>query len=334
MERNYSFDKMRFYCIVAIVCIHTLPFKGTKFGWIINTLCRNAVPLFFICSGYWFYTKFSSDYAKKHFLKISKMFLCWSMFYAASNICMIYFLKDNPNLFTIIKEVFVDFSILNIYYCYGIISFHLWYLMATLVVMPILYVVIKNNLISKVLIVSLILNIAGVFLYNFNIDWIITTRDGLFLGLFYMTLGAYIKSKEDIIINKLKSMENNYVYIIFMFIIMSFLERYIYETYFFQISDYLISTIPLSFLLFTLFMLKTDNKDNFLSKIGRNSVGIYIIHIFFMDILNFALFKSNLVYIKKSIPFQFLYTPALILISYLSYISFIYLKNNFIKVNK
>ena len=58
-KRNYSLDFMKFFCITAVVCAHLQVFGGLKLGVIINTLCRVAVPLFFICSGYLFKSRFS-----------------------------------------------------------------------------------------------------------------------------------------------------------------------------------------------------------------------------------------------------------------------------------
>lgn len=331
MKRNYSLDKMKFYCIIAIVCLHTTPFQETKVGWIINVLCKNAVPLFFICSGYWFYAKYSRDYAKKYFLKITKLFICWSIFYIILDLICLSILNNSLGLSSLIKYYFSGFNILRFYYCGGIIKFHLWYLSATLVVLPLLYVTIKDNLLSKILITGLILNILGVFLYNIEFPYVVTTRDGLFLGLFYMTLGAYIKSNEEYIKIKMKSINDNYLYFIIMFIIISFFEKFIYDTYFVRTCDYLVSTIPLSFLIFMRVIFKNDNKDSVISKIGRNSVGIYVIHIAFMDILDFILFKSHLLSIKESILFQILYTPILIIVSYLSYKLIISIKDNIVK---
>ena len=71
-SRNYSLDFMKFFCITAIICINLAPFSGSKLGIIINTLCRVAVPLFFICSGYLFLSKLSKDYSKKYFYKMLK----------------------------------------------------------------------------------------------------------------------------------------------------------------------------------------------------------------------------------------------------------------------
>ena len=77
-NRNYSLDFMKFFCITAIVCIHLAPFSGSKLGIIINTLCRVALPLIFICSGYLFLSKFSKEHSKKYFYKMLKFFIILS----------------------------------------------------------------------------------------------------------------------------------------------------------------------------------------------------------------------------------------------------------------
>jgi surface polysaccharide O-acyltransferase-like enzyme len=333
MERNYVLDKMKFFCIIAVVCIHTVPFDGTNLGWIINTLCRSAVPLFFICSGYLFYSKFSYGYMKKYFFKITKLFFSWSIFYIilGLGLASISNIKDSISLLDGIKEYFSGFNLLNLYYANGIIKYHLWYLSATIVIIPILYFVIKNNCINKAVIVAFILNVLGVFIYNIGFKYIETTRDALFFGLLYILLGTYIKSNEERIKYKMKKIKNINIVLLIISIIVTFSERYIYDIYFNKTSDYFIATIPLSLLIFIMCILKNDSKSNIISKIGRNSIGVYVIHIAVMEIINIVLFRLGLFNIKESIIGQLLYTPIIIIISYMGYMAIQYIKNNYFR---
>ena len=96
MERNYNIDTMKCFCIIAVVCIHTCPFAEKSLGLIINVISRVAVPLFFISSGYLFYSKFSKKYTKRYFIKILKIYISWTLFYIVMSLVLM-------SLFNILK---------------------------------------------------------------------------------------------------------------------------------------------------------------------------------------------------------------------------------------
>ena len=135
-ERNYAIDKMKFLCMVAVVCIHTNPFGNKDIGLMINVLCRVAVPLFFISSGYLLNSKFSYEYVYKYFIKILKLFLSWIIFYILLNLTLksISNIVNGDYIFNGYKQLFDNFKILDIYYGGGVIKYHLWYLASTLCV--------------------------------------------------------------------------------------------------------------------------------------------------------------------------------------------------------
>lgn len=322
MERNYAIDKMKFFCMIAVVCIHTSPFGNTNTGLMINVLSRVAVPLFFISSGYLLSSKFNYEYVHKYFIKIFKLFLSWVIFYILFNLTFtsISNIINGNYIFDGYKEYFSNFKILDIYYGEGIIKYHLWYLAATLCVIPILYITIKYNIVKISLLISLILNIIGIFIYNQNIINIVTTRDAVFFAYFYCMIGVYIRGKQNIIEDNIK--QCRYIFFvssIFIFYIISLIERINYDKYFIQTSDYYISTIPLAITIFLLCIKKKDTNDTFLSKVGRQSVGVYLIHIAFIELTEIILYKLNLLPIVNTLWYQFIYTIIIIIVSYLSY---------------
>ena len=140
-----------------------------------------------------------------------------------------------------------SFKISDIYYASGIVEYHLWYLSSLICCVPLLYMIISRGLINKAIIVTFLLNIIGVFLPVINQDMWIITRDAIFFGMFYMTLGAYMFKKE-------KSLPklNGFQYSILILIISSLMliEAYIYRTKFNSTGDYFILTIPFSILIF------------------------------------------------------------------------------------
>lgn len=321
MERNYNIDTMKCFCIIAVVCIHTCPFAEKSLGLIINVISRVAVPLFFISSGYLFYSKFSEKYTKRYFIKILKIYISWTLFYIVMSLVLmsLFNILNGLNVLNGYKEYFSNFNLLNIYYSSGIIRYHLWYLSTMLLVIPILYFVIKKNLLKKALLVTSVLNVIGIFIYNLDIGYLVHTRDVIFFGSFYSILGSYIKCNEEHIKNKVKIINKYYVSLIFMFMITSYIERLIYDNYFIRTGDCYISTIFLSILIFILCIIKINNKDSFFSKIGRNSLGIYVIHPAIIDIIDVALFILGLQGITTTIIWQIIYTPIIITLSYYSY---------------
>ena len=148
-DRNYSIDLMKFFCITGVICIHTNICNQIQLGGIIVVLCRVAVPLFLISLGYFFNMKFSKEHSKAYFFKIIKIYVFWSIFYICLSLgwrilTNITNIKVATNYF---KEYFEGFNLLDLYYARGIIKYHLWYLSSLIVVVPILYYVIKNQLI-------------------------------------------------------------------------------------------------------------------------------------------------------------------------------------------
>ena len=69
MKRNYGLDFLKCLCAFMVVCIH-VPFPGIV-GKAVIPVCRIAVPLFFMITGY-YYSHTSSK--KKELKQIGKIF--------------------------------------------------------------------------------------------------------------------------------------------------------------------------------------------------------------------------------------------------------------------
>lgn len=335
LERNYAIDKMKFLCMIAVVCIHTNPFGNKDIGLMINILCRVAVPLFFISSGYLLNSKFSYEYVHKYFIKIFKLFLSWIIFYILLDLTLksISNIVNGNHIFYEYKEYFSNFKILDIYYASGIIKKHLWYLSSILCVIPILYITIKYKMVKISLFISLILNIIGIFIYNQGSINIVTTRDTIFFAYFYCMIGIYISHNQD----KIEAKVKNYRYIfftigIFMFYIISLIERVTYDKYFMRTGDYYISTIPLAIFIFLVCIKSKNTNDTIISRIGRRSLGVYLTHVAFIDLTDIILYKLNLLHIVNAPWYQLTYTALIIVISYLSYSILQYVKINIYKL--
>jgi surface polysaccharide O-acyltransferase-like enzyme len=88
--RIASLDTIRVVAIVAVICIHTEPFKAASYPLfsVIIQCCRFAVPFFFAASGYLFFRKLSSvrpvgPLFRRFTTRIGLVFLVWSGVYVA-----------------------------------------------------------------------------------------------------------------------------------------------------------------------------------------------------------------------------------------------------------
>jgi surface polysaccharide O-acyltransferase-like enzyme len=318
---------MKFFCITAIVCIHLAPFSGSKLGIIINTLCRVALPLIFICSGYLFLSKFSKEHSKKYFYKMLKFFIISNILY----LVLLIFINSlfHNGIRSTIYHYFSNLKLTDFYYGDGMIEFHLWYLAAMVLIVPILYFTVKYNLINKMLILSGILNISGIFIYN--LGHLKNNRDAIFFALFYCTLGMYLKSKEEIIREKLKN-TISWIYILFilLFTLTSLIERFIYDSVFIKTGDIYISTIPLSILIFVLCIIKRKEKDNMLCKVGRKSFGIYVVHIGVINLINIFLYKIGMLSVISTTIWQIIGKFVILILSLISYNILIFINDKII----
>lgn len=131
LDKTYNgINFMKFICAILVIVIHTNPFIGISEGlnyFVVNILSRIAVPFYFICSGYFFYSKLNlTDYEVRKY-KLSKyignlinIYLLWTM---------IYFLFNFKSYF--IEQGYIKGSLIFIRnFLFIGTQFHLWYLVA------------------------------------------------------------------------------------------------------------------------------------------------------------------------------------------------------------
>ncbi|MED4209308.1 hypothetical protein P4662_08575 [Priestia megaterium] len=127
-----------------------------------------------------------------------------------------------------------------------------------------------------------------------------------------------------------------YLYMFFIFSALQILERTILVKVFGgNMGDYFISTIFVTICLF-LFVLNNSQlgKNSLFSKIGKNSVGIYVIHVFFLNSVNTFLIFFNVGFLSKTIIWQLLFTPIVLVVSYKAYNLIQHLKKKLISYKK
>ncbi|WP_180953522.1 acyltransferase [Bacillus sp. T33-2] len=334
MERNYAVDFMKFFAIFAVVVIHTFPADRVMGFFIIDTLSRFAVPFFFVASGFLFGVKIinyekSFTYFKKYVVKIVKIYFLWLFFYTVYDVIIILFMQKNVT--QELAKYFDGFTILNVLYYGGgpTSGYHLWFLTALIWGIIFLFLFFRFNKINILLIISLVLNLIGLFGQSYSMFFKIpiSTRDAMFLGLFYITLGFFFA--DHIKSTKLWRMDSK----INLLFLCAFSLLQVAEGFFLDKAlsgshgEYFISTIFLTTFLF-IFVLnnKQFGKDLWLTKIGAKSLSIYVIHVFIINIANLA-FNAMGIHLSKSFLWHLVYSLFVFIISYGVYNLFKYLRS-------
>ena len=318
-KRQNNLDVLKCLCAFLVICIH-IPYKG-KFGEIVTPICRIAVPIFFMITGY-FYTKTS----KKPLKQIKKIF---SLVILAN---LLYF------LFGVLTNNLPDISNTNV--IAKLILFnetpfagHLWYLGAILYVLIIVYLADKIKIrkylyffIPILLIVDIIFGKYSILIFNKEFPYIYI-RNFLFVGLPYFLIGDLLYKNKDKLLNKFSL--KNLIILIIVFTITTLLEKYFLISINMNATrDQYISTTFLSITVFLLALKAKNVDDKFIfAIIGRKySLYIYIVHLMIINLYNNYLVEKNILnYFIQIIVF---------LISLLIAIIYVKCKNIFVKKYK
>lgn len=332
-----------------VITIHTKTVKNVQIGvidgsnvdFIINTFARFAVPFFFVVSGYLFIQKMKSiaeneatqitkkqwRYFKKYTLKLTKLWIAWFAFYFLFDLAVkwIETEKTSNALQAMIGDyVGSVFTWETLYYGAGHSQYHLWFLLALIWSAITLFIFFKLKSLPALLILSLGLNLYGLFGQSYTAIFEVpfNTRDALFYGLFYTALGGmfskYIKQLQNVamqIPNKV------YLQLLIGLFALQLIEGFITirllegneENYFF-------ATIPLTVILFLTIMKNNQmGKNTIISKIGANAVGIYVSHVFIMKSVEILMQRLNLADVQETLLWNIAFTPMLFIIAYLFY---------------
>lgn len=353
MERNYTIDFIKFFAIFLVVCIHTNPFNDTTvFGVngdyvsnVIVALAKIGVPLFFAISGYLFFVKYQvaenkNQYFKKYMKKIFSLFVWWYLFYILYDLVLILITDLSNGSHTVIQQFQEYFSSLfNAgFIFYGTLSnssYHLWYLIALLWSILILYITLKVNKLNILLIFSFILHLVGQFGQSYSglIDFPLNTRDALFFGLFYVSLGSFFAKNNEAILRSTKKLKIiPLILLSIFFIFLQVIERTVTYSLWNPLNiNYFISTIPaIICIMIIVAKYPTIGKGSWISKIGANAVGIYVSHVFFLE-LTLTIFNNPSL---KNVVVQLILTPFIFFISYLFYKYLQFAKAIVIKIEK
>ena len=83
-KRNLNIDLLKVMSCIAVVGLHTLYFSFNNLNRVIYYLCGFAVPVFFMCSGYFMLKKtggYSFKRLKNKILNICRLTLLWNIIF-------------------------------------------------------------------------------------------------------------------------------------------------------------------------------------------------------------------------------------------------------------
>ena len=203
-----SLDITKLVLSILIVAIHFAPFGfgndsqlvGGANYLVSNCIARLVVPFFFMASGYLLYRKGLNEIiinTKRYVFKLFKLYVVWTIIYLPLIIYEIILVGDY--LFHLLGFI-RNFIFVGSYT-------HLWYLPATIIAsLLVSFLLIKKIQIRYVVLIGLVLFSVGVLddtwygilppvlkapadIYNFCFE---TTRNGIFEGLLFVSIGGYL----------------------------------------------------------------------------------------------------------------------------------------------
>jgi surface polysaccharide O-acyltransferase-like enzyme len=338
MERNYAIDYLKCYAIFFVILIHTQPFNnvtvlgvdGYYVDFVLDTLARFGVPFFFVASGFLFAQKLQShsqeaEYFSRYLTKLAKIFGSWFLFYLVYDLTVKVLFHDF-NLFSLEEMAqYVQTTVsLDVFFYGRSNAYQLWYLVALMWSIFILFIFLSLKKLNTLLVLSFSLNIVGLFSQSYSgfLDLPLPTRDGIFFGLFYTTLGCYLAMNHHVIKQWVSKINPKMFFILFLaFSVLQLLERgvtaFMYDG---KNGEYFLTTIPLTVSLFLFALSKpTLGKGSVISHIGKNAVGIYVIHVFYIKSFHLVVDTLDLGAIKETVIWHVLFSPLIFIVSYVSY---------------
>lgn len=282
--RNNSLDILKFICAILVIFIHTP--QPTSIELIIDPLQRCAVPIFFIISGYFTLNRPNLNKVLANRINSIVKILCWALALYLTNHII------HHQSIDIINTIILNIK--NLVFCNNILyGEHLWYIHAYLYVLIIFWMTNKYNCLKFLVYITPILIIAGLYLGKYhemitgNQCPVYYSRNFLFTGLPFYILGILIKKNETLINQRIS--KNIVIVGAIAFLTMGSIEELAFNLYN-KSGDLYISTAFTAVALFIFFLRIKCEKENFITRIGKNdSLYLYILHVFFFNEISFLI---------------------------------------------
>ncbi|GGC97010.1 acyltransferase [Undibacterium terreum] len=302
MDRIKSVDVFRLFAIAAVIVIHTKPFQGDAWadqnawqylGIFLSQLARFAVPFFFVISGYFWGEKLKKDQpispisiamAKRVLL----IFAVWSLVYALPyNLGAI---ADYGLVGPIKYAYWTWMAVLNdplSFFMQGT-KVHLWFLIALVFSLVITACFVAKKKFKALMAVAILLYLLGLLSKAYadtplGIHTDFDTRNGPFFGTIFFASGYFLSTytpnsswflKGLLIFGAGFILHFSELYFLSNAYGVSVYQDYVAGTYFMGMGMAIAALSNAEFLQF-----------DTLSKYGKFTLGLYAVHIIFVDVL-------------------------------------------------
>ena len=296
MKKYNTIDIFKFIMAIFVIAIHTNLMNTDQYP-LYSLLVKCAVPYYFMCTGFLLMNKIKKEKSelfiiKKYIYKIIKLYIIWSIIYLPITIYSFINTPHNHNLIlSIIITIMKYFTIGEQYF-----SWPLWYLLAIIYSLMVLYFLNRFKLNRKIIfLISIVLFIIG-YIYDYmiiNIEMfngtilsilnilksIIGNSGRILQGLFYIYLGMLLYDKQ-------KNINKKNIYIFLSEIIILIILNCVINNPIFK--------IPFNILVFII-SIKIDLPNNSFSLYFRKfGVYMYFTHMIFYFIYSlFVGFEKN-----------------------------------------
>lgn len=273
--RHSSLDVIKFFAAFMVVYIHYGTVETGTYHLIshlIEGLCRLAVPLFFMISGYFYPRLKEKGRFRKHLIKLLFLAVGSSVLY--NLVHCVELLQDGGSIVeylstTYTPKIIIAFFIINA----DPASFHLWFLWASLYVYIIFFLVDKIKKVNSLYILSILVYIVSIPVL-FSKGYV---TNFLFLGLPYMCLGRYMKEKK---VSLARTSDKTLLLLVILSAILIVIESYVLGYFKMDGLDSHLFVLPAAFCLFSLALRNPSYGNRILATIGKQDSGfIYIFHV-------------------------------------------------------
>lgn len=328
--RISSIECGRVLAILAVMTIHISPFSnpfdptlwdGPFYPWlagIINQLCRFAVPLFFLCAGYFLQPRLSEGDPMGVALRYCRppllLWLGWSLIYLLVPFDPIAAVQQGYLASMGGQWQMQIGDTLNAWLVGGMI--HLWFLPALILAVLILGFCRRVGLPGLALVLGALLYLLALLGGSYGKpllggEWALLTRNGPFFSLLFVALGAYLRARNwrpDAKRSAILMAAGLALYALEAWGLLRFAEVPLNR------HDFLLGSVPWAIGLFGLLLANPSwGKSSWLERQAPKVLGLYCLHM--MLVVWLMVFGPQ----GKLVWWELLKVPALIALSLLAY---------------
>lgn len=299
-------DKVKFLMALEVVLIHTQPWQSLGSEWIANAcniLTDSAVPFFFMASGFLLFRKVKKPFGEEgagrfsvYMKKITSLFLIWTFLYLPVTLYgefVVYNVSVEKGILKMIRNFLFVGNDYN--------GWHLWYLHGLLIAGGLTWLLLKAGMrIPQITAVAALCFLTGILLdYMYagafgasipvqklsEIYFAVfqTTRNGIFHGFLYFTVGGCVAYRKREIRPGLTA----------AIAVCGYLGGYLlYDSLF--LRKLLVCMASISIFVLVIVLQKKGRKP--CRKFRRASVVIYLVHMLFYSLFVDVLTKGKTVY--------------------------------------